>query len=151
MKKSNTKSARIIGLDLAKNVFQVHGIDESGEVMIRKQLKRHQMLSYFAHLTPCLIGLEACNGAHYWSRVLSQFGHCVRIMAPNFVKPYLKGQKNDRNDAEAICEAVQRPTMRFVQAKTPEQQAILHLHHTRQLLMRQRVSSSNHIRGILLE
>lgn len=151
MKKSNTKEVSVIGLDLAKNIFQIHGINESGEVVIRKQLKRHQVLSYFARLKPCLIGIEACSGTHYWSRVLSESGHCVRMMAPSFVKPYLKSNKNDRNDAEAICEAVQRPNMRFVTAKSLDQQAILHLHHGRQLLVRQRVGLSNHIRSVLLE
>ena len=124
----------VIGLDLAKNVFQIHGINEDGEIVVRKQLKRRDVIRYFARLQPCLIGMEACAGAHYWSRELSKLGHCVRLMAPAFVKPYVKSNKNDRNDAEAICEAVQRPNMRFVTAKTPEQQAILHLHHGRQLL-----------------
>jgi transposase len=141
----------VVGLDLAKNVFQVHGIDADGEVVVRKQLRRSEMRKYFARLEPCLIGMEACGGAHYWSRVLTELGHTVRMMAPAFVKPYLKSNKNDRNDAEAICEAVQRPSMRFVQPKMPEQQAVLHLHHGRQLLVRQRVALSNHMRGILSE
>ena len=141
----------VIGLDLAKNVFQIHGVDSDGEVVVRKQLKRSQMRQFFANLEPCLIGMEACGGAHYWSRELSGFGHTVRMMAPVFVKPYLKSNKNDRNDAEAICEAVQRPSMRFVQPKRPEQQAVLHLHHGRRLLVRQRVALSNHMRGILSE
>jgi len=141
----------VVGLDLAKNVFQLHGIKTDGEVVVRKQLRRSEMCKYFARLTPCLIGMEACGGAHYWSRELTRLGHTVRIMAPVFVKPYLKSNKNDRNDAEAICEAVQRPSMRFVQPKMPEQQAILHLHHGRQLLVRQRVALSNHMRGILSE
>ncbi len=141
----------VIGLDLAKNVFQVHAIDSRGEVLIRKQLRRAEMLKYFARLSPCLIGMEACGGAHYWARELTQLGHTVRLIAPIFVKPYLKSNKNDRNDAEAICEAVQRPSMRFVHPKGPEQQAVLHLHHGRQLLVRQRVALSNHIRGVLSE
>ncbi|HYQ71432.1 MAG TPA: IS110 family transposase [Gammaproteobacteria bacterium] len=141
----------VIGLDLAKNVFQLHGIDADGEVVVRKQLNRSQVRQFFARLEPCLIGMEACSGAHYWSRELTRLGHSVRMMAPAFVKPYLKSNKNDRNDAEAICEAVQRPSMRFVAAKTPEQQAVLHLHHGRQLLVRQRVALSNHIRGVLSE
>jgi transposase len=136
---------------LAKPVFQVHGIDCDGEIVIRKQLKRSQLHQFFANLDPCLIGMEACGGAHYWWRELSRFGHTVRVMAPVFVKPYLKTSKNDRNDAEAICEAVQRPNMRFVQPKTPEQQAVLHLHHGRRLLVRQRVALSNHMRGIISE
>ena len=151
MKKNNTKQVTVMGIDLAKNVFQLHGINDEGEVVIRKQLKRHQMLAFFARLPACLIGMESCGGAHYWSRALSELGHCVKIMAPVFVKPYLKGNKNDSNDAEAICEAVTRPTMRFASAKTLEQQAILHLHHSRQLLVKQRVMTSNHMRGVLLE
>ncbi len=141
----------VMGLDLAKKVFQVHGIDIDGEVIVRKQLKRSQMRQFFAKLEPCLIGMEACGGAHYWSRELTRLGHAVRMMAPVFVKPYLKSNKNDRNDAEAICEAVQRPSMPFVQPKLPEQQAVLHLHHGRRLLVRQRVALSNHMRGILSE
>lgn len=141
----------VIGLDLAKNVFQIHGVDAEGEVVLRKQLPRSQMQRFFTKLPPCLIGMEACGGAHYWARTLAELGHTIRLMAPAFVKPYLKSNKNDRNDAEAICEAVQRPTMRFVSAKTPEQQAVLHLHQGRRLLVRQRVSLGNHMRGILLE
>ncbi len=145
------KEINVIGLDLAKNVFQVHGVNRDGEVVVRKQLKRRQVLQFFARLHSCLIGMEACGGAHYWARELARLGHTVRLMAPAFVKPYLKSNKNDRNDAEAICEAVQRPNMRFVQVKSPEQQAVLHLHHGRQLLVRQRVAVSNHIRGVLAE
>ena len=141
----------VMGLDLAKAVFQVHGVDEDGEVVLRKQLKRAQMQRFFARLSPCLIGMEACGGAHYWARTLTELGHTVRLIAPAFVKPYLKSNKNDRNDAEAICEAVQRPSMRFVAPKTPEQQAVLHLHHGRHLLVQQRVALSNPMRGILLE
>ena len=107
----------VVGLDLAKNVFQVHGIDADGEVVVRKQLRRSEMRKYFARLEPCLIGMEACGGAHYWSRELTRLGHSVRMMAPAFVKPYLKSNKNDRNDAEAICEAVQRPSMRLWQPR----------------------------------
>jgi transposase len=141
----------VIGLDLAKNVFQVHGVDGEGEVVVRKQLKRSQVRRFFTNLEPCLVGMEACGGAHYWSRELAGLGHTVRVMAPIFVKPYLKTNKNDRKDAEAICEAVQRPSMRFVQPKTPEQQCVLHLHRARRLLVRQRVALSNHLRGILSE
>ena len=141
----------VIGLDLAKNVFQVHGVDSAGEVVVRKQLKRSQVRRFFTNVEPCLVGMEACGGAHYWTRELAGLGHTVRMMAPVFVKPYLKTNKNDRNDAEAICEAVQRPSMRFVQPKTPEQQAVLHLHRARRLLVRQRVALSNHLRGILSE
>lgn len=140
-----------IGLDLAKNVFQVHGVDDAGQVVCRKQLRRAQVLPFFARLKPCLIGLEACGGMHYWSRKLSELGHTVRPMAARFIKPYLKSNKSDALDAEAICEAVQRPTMRFVRAKTPEQQAVLHLHHSRRLLVGQRTALINHLRGVLLE
>lgn len=141
----------VIGLDLAKNIFQVHAVDSTGVVVMRKSLSRSQMSRFFAKLPPCLIGIEACGGAHYWHRSLTQYGHTVRMMAPVFVKPYLKSNKNDRNDAEAICEAVQRPNMRFVAPKSPEQQAVLHLHHARQQLVRQRVATSNHIRAVLAE
>lgn len=141
----------VVGLDLAKDVFQVHGVDSDGEVAVCKSLKRAQLRQFFAQLGPCLIGMEACGGAHYWSRELTRLGHTVRMMAPAFVKPYLKSNKNDRNDAAALCEAVQRPSMRFVQPKRPEQQAVLHLHHGRRLLVRQRVALSNHLRGVLSE
>lgn len=141
----------VIGLDLAKNVFQVHGINEDGDVLVRKQLKRADVLRYFAKLSPCLVGMEACMSAHYWHREISRLGHVVKLMAPAFVKPYVRGNKNDRNDAEAICEAVQRPNMRFVAAKTAEQQSVLHLHHARQLLVQQRVALNNHLRAVLLE
>lgn len=141
----------VIGLDLAKNTFQIHAVDEKGKVVLRKQLSRRQMPPFFAKLPPCLIGMEACGGAHYWYRTLTGFGHRVRLMAPAFVKPYLKSNKNDRNDAEAICEAVQRPNMRFVAPKSPEQQAVLHLHHARRQLVRQRVAVGNHIRAVLAE
>ena len=141
----------VIGIDLAKDVFQMHAVDAKGEVVMRKQLRRSQLRKYFARLEPCLIGMEACGGAHYWSRELTRLGHNVRLMAPAFVKPYLQSNKNDRNDAAAICEAVQRPSMRFVAVKTPEQQCVLHLHHARRLLVQQRVALGNHIRGVLLE
>ena len=125
----------VVGLDLAKDVFQVHGIDADSEVVVRKQLRRSAMHKYFAKLAPCLIGMEACGGAHFWSRELTRLRHTVPMMAPVFVKPYLKSNKNDRNDAEAICEAVQRASMRFVQPKMPEQQTVMHLHHGSQLLV----------------
>jgi len=141
----------VVGLDLAKDAFQVHGVDSDGEVVVCKSLKRLQLRQFFGKLEPCLIGMEACGGAHYWSRELTRLGHTVRMMAPAFVKPYLKSNKNDRNDAAAICEAVQRPSMRFVQPKMPEQQSVLHLHHGRRLLVRQRVALSNHLRGVLSE
>lgn len=145
------KEISVIGLDLAKDVFQVHGVDSTGNVVVTRQIKRKDMHSFFARLKPCLIGLEACGSSHYWHRKLSQFGHEVKMMAPAFVKAYLKANKNDRNDSEAICEAVQRPSMRFVSPKSPEQQSILHLHHGRGLLVEQRVALSNHIRSVLAE
>lgn len=145
------KKISVIGLDLAKDVFQVHGIDDTGAVIVNRQIKRKALMDFFSRLKPCLIGIEACGGSHYWHRALSQYGHEVKMMAPAFVKAYLKANKNDRNDAEAICEAVQRPSMRFVSPKTPEQQSILHLHHGRSLLVEQRIAISNHMRSILLE
>ena len=129
-----------VGLDIAKNVFQVHGIDETGEVIVRRQLRRRQVLAFFGRLSPCLIGMEACATSHHWARELSKLGHEVRLMPPRYVKPYVKRNKNDAADAEAICEAVTRPTMRFVPIKTCEQQSVLMLHRTRQLFVRQRTT-----------
>ena len=139
-----------IGIDLAKSVFQVHGV-EGGRPVLRKQLKRKDVASFFANLEPCLIGMEACASAHYWARKLTQFGHTVRLMAPQFVKPYVKTNKNDRNDAEAICEAVSRPNMRFVPVKTAEMQAVLALHRARQGLVKARTAQATQIRGLLGE
>lgn len=140
-----------IGIDLAKSVFQVHGIDASGKAVLRKQLKRDQMASFFINLAPCLIGMEACGSAHYWARKLQEFGHTVRLMAPQFVKPYVKTNKHDAADAEAICEAVARPTMRFVPIKNVEQQAVLALHRVRQALVKARTAQANQLRGLLSE
>lgn len=140
-----------IGLDLAKNVFQVHGIDATGATVLRKQLRRDQLTAFFARLEPCLIGIEACGGAHYWAGKLSTQGHRVRMMAPQFVKPYVKTNKNDALDAEAICEAVARPNMRFVPAKLPEQQSVLALHAARQGFVAARTAQANQIRGLLME
>jgi len=140
-----------IGLDLAKNVIQVHGIDERGKAVLKKQLKRGQVLAFFVKLEPCLIGMEACASAHYWARKLTAFGHTVKLMAPQFVKPYVKTNKNDAADAEAICEAVRRPNMRFVPVKNSEQQAILSLHRARQGFVKARTAQANQIRGLLLE
>lgn len=145
------KDISVIGLDLAKNVFQVHGVDKTGKAVLRRTLKRHQVLPFFARLSPCLIGMEACGGMHYWFRELTARGHEVRAMAPVLVRPYRQGDKTDRNDAAAICEAVQRPRMRFVTPRTPEQQAVLQLHRTRQLYLKQRVALGNHLRGALQE
>ena len=140
-----------IGIDLAKAVFQVHGVDDRGKAVLRKQLKRKDMLSFFANLELCLIGMEACGSAHYWARKLSELGHTVRLMAPQFVKPYVKTNKSDRNDAEAICEAVARKNMRFVPAKTAEQQAVLSVHRARQGFVKARTAQANQIRGLLAE
>jgi transposase len=140
-----------IGLDIAKLVFQVHGIDAAGQVVVRRQLKRRYVLAFFGKLPPCLVGIEACASSHHWSRELQALGHTVRLMPPAYVKPYVKRQKNDATDAEAICEAVTRPNMRFVATKTPEQQSCLTLHRTRHLLMRQQTSVINAIRAHLAE
>src|SRR5262245_60337993 len=136
-----------IGLDIAKSVFQIHGVDAEGVVVIRKRIGRASILKFFAELSPCLIGIEACPTAHHWSRELQALGHTVKLMPSSYVKAYLKRAKNDANDAAAICEAVSRPTMRFVAAKTKEQQAALMLLRGRQLLVRQRTMLSNAIRG----
>ncbi|SFB09559.1 transposase [Collimonas sp. OK607] len=140
-----------IGLDLAKSVIQVHGVNEHGKVGLKKTLKRDQVLPYFANMAPCLIGMEACGSAHYWARKLQTLGHTVKLMAPQFVKPYVKTNKNDAADAEAICEAVTRPTMRFVALKNGEQQAILSLHRARQGFVKARTAQANQIRGLLSE
>jgi transposase len=145
------QSITTIGLDIAKSVFQVHGVDASGQVVIRRQLKRRYLLAFFQKLPPCLIGIEACASAHYWSRELQALGHTVRLMPPAYVKPYVKRHKNDAADAEAICEAVTRPNMRFVATKTPEQQSCLTLHRTRHLFIRQQTSVINAIRSHLAE
>jgi transposase len=140
-----------IGLDIAKAVFQVHGVDGVGAVVIRKRISRSKLLEFFAALAPCLVGIEACPSAHHWGRELAGLGHTVKLMPPSYVKAYLKRSKNDANDAAAICEAVTRPSMRFVPVKTKEQQTALMLHRTRQLLVRQRTMLSNAIRGHLAE
>ena len=140
-----------IGIDLAKNVFQVHGVDERGNPLIQKKLKRNQVLTFFVQQTPCLIGMEACAGAHYWARRLQAQGHTVKLMAPQFVKPYVKANKTDAADAEAICEAVTRPSMRFVPIKNSDQQAVLSLHRARQGFVKARTAQANQIRGLLTE
>jgi len=140
-----------IGLDIAKSVFQVHGVDGAGVVIIRKRISRAKVVEFFASLPACLIGIEACPSAHHWSRALQALGHTVRLMPPSYVKAYLKRSKNDANDAAAICEAVTRPSMRFVPTKSAQQQAGLMLHRSRQLLVRQRTMLSNAIRGHLAE
>ena len=140
-----------IGVDLAKSVFQVHGVDERGKAVLRRRLKRVEVVSFFARLAPCLIGLEACGSAHFWARKLTELGHTVKLMAPQFVKPYVKTNKNDARDAEAICEAVLRPTMRFVPIKSVEQQQLLGLHRARQGFVAARTAQANQIRGLLSE
>jgi len=140
-----------VGLDIAKSVFQVHGVDAQGKVIVRRQLKRRYVLAFFQKLPPCLIGIEACASSHYWSRELQALGHTVRLMPPAYVKPYLKRQKNDSADAEAICEAVTRANMRFVPTKTTEQQSCLMLHRTRHLFIRQQTAVINAIRAHFAE
>lgn len=140
-----------IGIDLAKSVFQIHGVDEHGKVALKRQLRREQVLPFFLKLAPCLIGMEACGGAHYWARQLEALGHTAKLMAPQFVKPYVKSNKNDAADAEGICEAVRRPNMRFVAIKTVEQQAILSVHRARQGFVKARTAQANQIRGLLSE
>jgi transposase len=140
-----------IGLDIAKSVFQVHGVDETGAVVIRKRISRAKVLEFFGALAPCLVGIEACPSAHHWGRELAALGHTVRLMPPSYVKAYLKRSKNDANDAAAICEAVTRPSMRFVPTKSAQQQSGLMLHRSRQILVRQRTMLSNAIRGHMAE
>ena len=140
-----------VGLDLAKSVFQVHGVDRHEVVCCRRQLRRNELLKFFANRPPCLIGMEACSGAHHWARELGQMGHVVKLMAPQLVKPYVKSQKNDANDADGICEGVGRPNMRFVPVKTVAQQEVQAAHRIRSELIRQRTAKANQIRGLLAE
>ena len=140
-----------IGLDIAKHVFQVHGVNGAGSVVIRRKLRRSEVLGFFEELKPCLVGMEACATAHYWARSLTALGHEVKLMPPTYVRPYVKRQKNDAADAEAICEAVSRPNMRFVPVKGEEQQGVLMLHRTRELLIRQRTMLINALRAHLAE
>src|SRR5476651_476284 len=148
---ASTMKITSVGIDLAKNVFQVHGVDERGKTVLRKQLRRTQVAVFFGNLPPCLIGMEACGSAHYWGRTLQGFGHTVRLMASQYVKPYVKTNKNDAADAEAICEAVGRPNMRFVPIKSVEQQAILSIHRVRHGFVKARTAQANQIRGLLGE
>jgi transposase len=141
----------IVGLDLAKNVFQVHGVDSEGRIGVRRKLRRAEVLRFFATLRPCLVGMEACASSHYWAREIGRLGHEVRLMPPAYVKPYVKRGKTDASDAEAICEAVTRPTMRFVAVKNEDQQAVLMLHKARELLVRQRTMLTNALRAHLAE
>ncbi|MFM5523775.1 IS110 family RNA-guided transposase [Aeromonas jandaei] len=143
--------ATTIGIDLAKHVFQLHGVDQYGKTVLTRKLKRDQMISFFANLPSCLIGMEACGSAHFWATKLQGMGHTVKLMAPQFVKPYVKTNKNDAADAEAICKAVTRPTMRFVPIKSSEQLAVLALHRARQGFVKARTAQANQIRGLLAE
>ena len=149
--KNETKVIKVLGIDLAKNSFQLHGVDKNGHVVLKKKLSRHKLAAFMANLSPCLIGLEACGGAHHWVRTFIQMGHTVRMIAPQFVKPYVKSNKNDAVDAEAICEAVQRPSMRFVPVKAIEQQDIQSIHRIRSQQVAKRTAQANQIRGLLLE
>src|SRR6202041_3686510 len=139
------------GVDLAKTLFQVAGVDQRGKVVVRKQLRRTDFIKFFVNRPPCLIGMEACASAHFWARKLIELGHSVKLMAPQFVKPYVKTNKNDARDAEAICEAVARPNMRFVPIKNNDQQALLSSHRVRQGFVRERTAQVNQIRGLLAE
>jgi transposase len=146
-----TMTTATIGLDLGKRSFHLYGVDEYGRNSLRKRLRRAELGAFFATLPRCLVGIEACPSAHFWARELAKYGHTVKAMAPRFVKPYVKSNKNDWNDAEAICEAVSRPNMRFVELKTIEQQSILHLHRTRSLLVQQRTGLINHVHALFGE
>jgi len=148
---NGSKTIKAIGIDLAKSVFHLHGVDAQGMVMTRKRLSRRKLAELMAQLPPCLVAMEACGGAHYWARKFQAMGHDVRLISPQFVKPYVKSNKNDMADAEAICEAVQRPTMRFVPIKSIEQQDILSIHRAREQVVRRRTAQGNQIRGLLME
>jgi transposase len=145
------KNIKVLGIDLAKNVFQLHGTDAKGKRVLTKRLSRQKLVEFVTNLPPCLIGIEACTGSHHWARVFERMGHTVKMMAPQFVKPYVRSNKNDRNDARGIAEAVTRPDMKFVPIKKIEQQDVLLLHRARQLLIKQRVAQANQIRGLLAE
>lgn len=142
---------KVLGIDLAKDVFQLHGTDARGKKVLSKRLSRNKLMAYMSNLSPCLVGIEACGSSHYWARVFREQGHTVKMMAPQFVKPYVKSNKNDSRDAEGIAEAVTRPTMRFVPIKGIEQQDVLLLHRVRELAMKQRTAQGNQIRGLLAE
>jgi transposase len=142
---------KILGIDLAKNIFQLHGVDARGKVILQKRLTRNKLSEFIANLPLCLIGMEACGGSHYWARKFQSFGHEVKLMSPQYVKPYVKTNKNDANDAEAICEAVSRPSMRFVPIKSLEQQDIQSLHRIRSRLISEKTALINQIRGLLAE
>jgi transposase len=145
------KNIKVLGIDLAKNVFQLHGTNLKGKRVLGKRLSREKLVEFVANIPPCLIGIEACMGAHYWARTFEKMGHIVKIMSPQFVKPYVMANKNDRNDARGIAEAVTRPNMKFVPIKKIEQQDMLLLHRTRELIVKQKTAQSNQIRGLLAE
>lgn len=145
------KKITTLGIDLAKSIFQLHGADVNGKTVLQKRLTRAKLIEFVSNLSPCTIGIEACTGAHYWSRLFQSYGHTVKMMAPQFVKPYVQSNKNDKNDAAAIAEAVTRPRMKFVPIKTTEQQDVLLLHRARQLAIKQRTAQANQIRGLLAE
>jgi transposase len=145
------KDIKVLGIDLAKNVFQLHGTNAKGKCVLRKRLSRDKLAEFVAQIKPCTIGIEACMGAHYWARVFQSSGHIVRIMSPQLVKPYVMSNKNDRNDARGIAEAVSRPEMKFVPIKGVEQQDVLLVHRARELVMKQRTAQANQIRGLLME
>jgi len=147
----NRKKIHVLGIDLAKNIFQLHGIDNLGQACFKGKLSRNKLLAFFGELSPCVVAMEACSGAHYWSRKARISGHEVRMIAPQFVKPFVKGNKNDAADAEAIAEAATRPSMRFVSVKTPQQQDINVIHRVRQRLIHNRTQLANQIRGVLAE
>jgi len=142
---------RTVGIDLAKNVFQLHGVDRNGRTVLRKRLTREKLSAFMANLPRCLVGMEACGSAHYWAREFGKLGHEVKLINPKFVKAYVKSDKSDQNDAEGICEAVTRPSMRFVPVKTPEQQDLLALHRVRAQLVKTRTALANQMRGLLAE
>ena len=142
---------KTLGIDLAKNVFQLHGVDAAGKVVLRKRLTRRKLAEFVVNLPPCIIGMEACGSAHYWARKFQSMDHTVKVMAPQFVKPYIKSNKNDANDAAGICEAVSRPSMRFVPIKNVEQQDLQSLHRIRSQVVKQRTALANQTRGLLAE
>jgi len=148
---SGSKTVKAIGIDLAKSVFHLHGVDDQCKVVTRRRLSRNKLAEFMAQLTPCLVAMEACGGSHYWARKFQAMGHDVRLISPQFVKPYVKSNKNDMADAEAICEAAQRPNMRFVPIKSIEQQDILSIHRAREQVVRRRTAQGNQIRGLLME
>lgn len=145
------KNLKVLGIDLAKNVFQIHGTDAKGKCVLRKRMSRSKLIQFVSNLPPVIIGIEACGGSHYWARLFKQYGHEIKMMSPQFVKPYVKSNKSDRNDSEAIAEACTRPSMRFVPIKTVSQQDMLALHRARELSIKNRTALSNQIRGLLCE